>query len=86
MVSLQFFHKIFKIFLVKKEKTIVNINEPIKLNLTDSSWNVYYIWGIDDSNNYLETTFDNIVSTLKSLNYVKIDNPVCYCIRNQNQV
>jgi len=31
---------------------------------------------ITDSNNSLDTTFNNIVSTLKSLNYIKIDNEI----------
>ena len=31
---------------------------------------------ITDNNNYLDTTFDNIVSTLKSLNYIRIDNEI----------
>ena len=31
---------------------------------------------ITDNNNYLDTTFDNIVYTLKSLNFIKIDNVI----------
>ena len=31
---------------------------------------------ITDNNNYLETTFDNIVSTLKSSNFIKVDDEI----------
>lgn len=31
---------------------------------------------IDDTTNYLDTTFDNIVSTLNSLNYVRVDDEI----------
>lgn len=31
---------------------------------------------IDDTTNYLDTTFDNIISTLNSLNYVRVDDEI----------